>query len=108
MTRPPASYVFLKIVLNVAMFGLGMSLAKLTHATFRPLANSQTACGPLLLPAAPPVPGNPARPPPPVAEPPLPGLPAAPRPPIELTPPDTRRAAGRRDATRYLACRRSP
>ena len=38
MTRPPASWVFLKIVLNVAMFGLGMSLAKLTHATFRPLA----------------------------------------------------------------------
>ena len=37
-TRPPAAYVFLKMVLNVVRLGLGTSLAKLTHATFRPLA----------------------------------------------------------------------
>jgi hypothetical protein len=41
ITRPPASCVFLKMVLNVAMFGLGTSFAKLTHAMFRPLAKLQ-------------------------------------------------------------------
>ena len=42
MTRPPAANVFLKIVLNVVRLGFGTSLAKLTHATFRPLAKLQT------------------------------------------------------------------
>ena len=88
MTRPPASWVFLKIVLKVVMFGFGMSLAKLTHATFRPLANWQTDCGPLLPPAAR---RSPFRVRPrdrrcPFAEPPLPGLPATPCPPVAVPP----------------------
>src|ERR1700691_393260 len=43
MTRPPAALVFAKIVLNVAMSGFGTSLAKLTQATFSPLAKEQAA-----------------------------------------------------------------
>jgi hypothetical protein len=45
-TRPPAAYVFFKIVWKVARSGFGTSFAKLTHATLRPLAKLQIVGGP--------------------------------------------------------------
>ena len=39
MVRPPALYVFWKIVRNVLVFGLGTSYAKLTQAMLSPFEN---------------------------------------------------------------------
>jgi len=79
-TRPPAAYVFWKIVVNVVMSGFGTSEAKFTHGTLRPLAKGHAtpaftpdsaAASPELEPPAPSVPEeDPGDPEPP--EPPLP------------------------------------
>src|SRR6478735_7031455 len=37
---PPEALTFLKISVNLAKFGPGMSFANLTHATFTPLENA--------------------------------------------------------------------
>src|SRR5688572_23605987 len=104
--RPPAIWVLRNMVVNAVMFGLGTSLAKLTHAAFNPLANAHAAGGPEPVPAAPvpaapvpaaPVPALPPRPAAPAMPPPaLPPRPAAapavppappPRPPAPAGPP---------------------
>src|SRR5947208_16335532 len=92
--RPPASCVFLKIVLKVAIFGFGTSLAKLTQATFKPLAKSQTVTLPPApappLDTVPPLDSEPpaADVPPPEPAPPAPPAARPPAPPLDARPPE--------------------
>src|SRR6185436_10199031 len=51
-TRPPASCVFLKMVLKASRSGFGTSLAKFTHATLSPLEKSHTTVRPPSVPAS--------------------------------------------------------
>src|SRR5262245_2892100 len=80
ITRPPALYVFWKMVRKVLTLGLGTSRAKLTQATLRPLAKLQIVLLCPLVPAAAVVPAAPPRPPAAVvpAAPVVPPRPAAP------------------------------
>src|SRR6478609_3746451 len=94
MALPPEALTFLKISVNVEMFGPGMSFANLTHATLTPLENAgrhtppefELPAEPVLVPPLPPAPATGDAPPTGALPPALPRPPVLGEPPAELPP----------------------